>query len=95
MDISYGTWNVRSLYRAGSVKTAASELAKLDLVAVGEVRLGNVDSESVDDYTFLYRNRNANHHLGAGFFIHRRIISPIKKVKLTGDKVSDILLGGR
>jgi exonuclease III len=36
----FGTWNVRSLYRAGSPKTAAGELAKynLDLVAVQEVR---------------------------------------------------------
>jgi hypothetical protein len=36
MDMRFGTWNVRSLYRAGSVKTLASELAKynLDLVAV-------------------------------------------------------------
>ena len=35
-----GTWNVRSLYRAGSLKAAARELAryKLDVVGVQEVR---------------------------------------------------------
>jgi len=35
-----GTWNVRSLYRSGSLTMAASELAryKLDLVGVQEVR---------------------------------------------------------
>ena len=34
------TWNVRSLYRAGSLTAAARELAryKLDLVGVQEVR---------------------------------------------------------
>jgi hypothetical protein len=34
-----GTWNVRSLYKAGSVKTVASKFAKhnLDLVAVGQM----------------------------------------------------------
>jgi len=39
-DILLGTWNVRSLYRAGSLMAAARELAryKLDLVAVQEVR---------------------------------------------------------
>ena len=33
-------WNVRSLYKSGSLKTAARELAtyKLDLVGVQEVR---------------------------------------------------------
>jgi hypothetical protein len=39
-DIFLGTWNVRSLYRAGSPTAAARELAryKLDLVGVQEVR---------------------------------------------------------
>ena len=39
-DIFLGTWNVRSLYRAGSLTAAARELAryKLDLVGVQEVR---------------------------------------------------------
>jgi hypothetical protein len=34
MDITFGTWNVRSLYRAGSLATVARETAKykLDLV---------------------------------------------------------------
>ena len=36
----FGTWNVRSLYRAGSLAGTARELAryKLDLVGVQEVR---------------------------------------------------------
>jgi hypothetical protein len=28
MDMKFGIWNVRSLYRAGSLKTAASELSE-------------------------------------------------------------------
>jgi exonuclease III len=40
MDMRFGTWNVRSLYRSGSFKTVARELGKykLDLVGVQEVR---------------------------------------------------------
>ena len=39
-DIVLGTWNVRSLYKAGALMAAARELAryKLDLVGVQEVR---------------------------------------------------------
>jgi hypothetical protein len=39
-DIVLDTWNVRSLYRAGSLTAVARELAryKLDLVGVQEVR---------------------------------------------------------
>jgi exonuclease III len=38
----FGTWNVKSLYRAGSLTAAAGELAryKLDFVGVQEVRCG-------------------------------------------------------
>jgi hypothetical protein len=41
MDMRFGLWNVRSLYRAGSLATVLRELAKyykLDLVGVQEVR---------------------------------------------------------
>jgi hypothetical protein len=40
MDIRFGTWNVRILYRAGATATGAGELAwyKLDLVGVQNVR---------------------------------------------------------
>jgi hypothetical protein len=36
MDIKFGTWNDRSLYRSGSLKMVARELGKykLDLVGV-------------------------------------------------------------
>ena len=41
-EVKLGTWNDRSLYRAGSLKAAARELAryKLDVVGVQEVRWG-------------------------------------------------------
>jgi hypothetical protein len=69
MDMGFGMWNVRSLYRAGSMKIAASELAKynLDLVAVQEVRWVEGNGQSREGYTFLCVNENANHHLLTGF----------------------------
>jgi hypothetical protein len=61
MNTRFGTCNVRSPYRAGSLTTAASELAKcnLDPVAVQEARLVEGGSQPADNYTFLYRNVNA------------------------------------
>jgi hypothetical protein len=40
-------------------------------VAVKEVRWDEGGSQPADDYTFLYGNGNANHHLGTGFFVHK------------------------
>jgi len=63
---------LKSLYRTGSLKIAASELAKytLDLVRVKKVRWDDNDSQPTDDFTFYYGNGNFNHHLVTRFFIH-------------------------
>jgi hypothetical protein len=68
MDMTFRTWNVTSLYRACSLKTVSSELAKckLDVMAksMTEVRWDKGGSQPVDDYTFFYGNGKLNHHLG-------------------------------
>jgi exonuclease III len=40
MDMRFGTWNVRSINRAGSLRVVGAEISKymLDLVGVQEVR---------------------------------------------------------
>jgi len=51
-----GTWNVRDLYRAGSLKAAARELMryKLDVVGVQHVRWEKVGTVRAGDYDFFY-----------------------------------------
>jgi exonuclease III len=65
MDMIFGTWNVRSLYRSGSLKTVARELGKykLDLVGVQEVRWDKGGTERA----FFYGAGNEDHQLGTGF----------------------------
>jgi exonuclease III len=60
MDMKFGTWNVRSLYRIGSLKTVARELGKckLDLVGVQEVRWEKGGTERAEDYTFFYEGES-------------------------------------
>jgi hypothetical protein len=40
MNMRFGTWNIRSMYRAGSLRAVAEEISKykLDLVGEQEVR---------------------------------------------------------
>jgi len=52
----FGTWNVRILYRVGSLTAAAWELArfKLHLVSVQEVRWSKGGTVSAGDYIYFY-----------------------------------------
>jgi len=60
----FGTWNDRSLCRAGSLNTVASELAKynLHLVSVQDVKWDEGGSQPAYDYTFFHGNVTVNHH---------------------------------
>jgi exonuclease III len=95
--MSFGTWNVRSMYRSGSLMTVAMELAKykLDLVGVQEVGWDKEGTVRPGEYTFFLWQRQENHQLGTGFFVHQRIVSAIKRVEFVSDRVSYIVLRGR
>jgi exonuclease III len=75
--LSVGTWNVRSLYRAVSLRTVAEEISKykLDFVGVQEVRWDRRGTKPAGDCSFFYGNGNENHELGTGFFVHKNHIS--------------------
>jgi hypothetical protein len=70
MDIRFGLWNVRGLYKAGSLITILRELAryKLDLVEVQEVRWEDVSTGHVAENTIFCGKGNENGELRTTFF---------------------------
>ena len=70
-DMRFGTWKVRSVYRAGSLATDVRELERntLDLVVVQEVRLEKRGTVRAVHYIF-YGKEKQNHQLGTGFFVN-------------------------
>jgi hypothetical protein len=59
----FGTWNVRSMYRAGSLMTVSRELStyKLDLAGEQEIRWEGGATEPTGEHTFFYGKRRENH----------------------------------
>ena len=92
MNMKHGTWNIRSLYRTRSLKTAARVLARyrLDLVGIREVKW---DKIRAGDYFFCGKV-NENRQLGTGFCVKHGRVPAFKKVGFVCDRTSYIVLRG-
>jgi hypothetical protein len=52
-------------------------------------------TEPAGENIFFHGKGNANHELGTGSFVHKRIISAVKRVESASDKMSYIIQRGR
>jgi hypothetical protein len=65
-------------------------------VVVEEVRREKGGTERAEDYTFFYGQGNGGHQLGTGFFfVHKRIVFPVRRSEFITDRMSYIILRGR
>jgi hypothetical protein len=57
-------------------------------VGVQGVRWDGGGTERAGEYKFFYGKGNENHESGTGFFMHKRIISAVKKVEFVRYRMS-------
>jgi hypothetical protein len=55
------------------------------------VRWEGNDTEPAGEYTVFVGQGNKNHELGTGFFVHKRIISAVKRVEFVSNRMSYII----
>jgi hypothetical protein len=54
---------------------------------VQEVRWEGSGTEPAAEYTFFYGNGNENRELGTVLFVHKRILSAVKRVEFVSDRM--------
>jgi hypothetical protein len=61
------------------------------LIGSGTRYLLTCSTEPVGEYTFVYAKGNENRELGTGVFVHKRIISAVKRVEFVSNRMSYII----
>jgi hypothetical protein len=57
--------------------------------------MGEGGTERAEDCTFFYGQGNGDHQLETGFFVHKRIVTAVRREELIGNRVSYIILSAR
>ncbi|OXU32264.1 hypothetical protein TSAR_008085 [Trichomalopsis sarcophagae] len=94
-DLKVGTWNVRSLYRAGAYQEILKEASEreLDLGAIQETWWQDSGILAKDNFTFIFGGVSG-HSLGTGFLVSKRIIHAVKSFRFVNDRLSYIIIEG-
>jgi hypothetical protein len=94
MDTRFGTWIVGSMYRSGSLMTVPREL-RVRFIGNAGGKIWGQWHRTNRRINIFYGNGNENNELVTGIFVHKTIISAVKRVQFVSERMSYIILSGR
>lgn len=89
-DIRIGTWNIRTLFKTGAMKTIIDEIKryKLPVVALQEIRWpGNGSIKSYDTTLFYSGGASDRHEFGVGFMINEALLTKVSKFEVINERL--------
>jgi hypothetical protein len=98
MDMRFDTWSVRStsLYRAGSLRQGQKKYQNISYIYC-EYRRPNGAEVALNEQANIHFSveRGVRVMTGTGCFVHKRMISAVKRVEFISDTIPYIILRGR
>lgn len=96
-DIRIGSWNVRTLFRAGALKTLTDELAryKMDVTAVQEMRWLGSGHQRHREYDLYYSCHASDHMFGTGFIVGPKMKSLVIDFKPINERLCTLRMRGK
>jgi len=89
-DLSFGTWNVRTLYKLGAIHNLVNEVKKyrVKLTALQEIRWTNTGKMNINETIMFYGSCTDQRQLGTRFALQKYIVPLVKEFKDINPRIS-------
>lgn len=88
--LSFGTWNIRTLFKPRAVQCLVEETERygLGVVALQEIRWNEEGVLDIQDTTIFYCECNQHRQFGTGFAVLKKLVPSVKEFKSINPRIS-------
>jgi len=95
--LSFGTWNIRTLFKPGAAQCLVKEIRKynLGMVVLQEIRWDDKGTLDLQDMNIFYGECNDRRQFGTGFAVHKSIVPLVTELKSINPRISTLTIKGQ
>lgn len=95
--LSFGTWNIRTLFKPGTAQCLVKEIRRynLEVVVLQEIRWNEKGILNLKDRTIFYGECNDRRQFGTGFAVHKSIAPLVTEFKSTNPRMLTLTIKGQ